>query len=91
MTMGAAAMQDNEVIGAVASNYLNQFALVTLAYVWLRQLKAAQELDEGDALRRSKFQTARFFFELVLPEAAMYAEKVAAGKGSMTDIDVGLL
>jgi len=91
LSMSGVALKDPEVIGAIASNYLNQFALVTLAYVWLRQLKAAQELDEGDALRRSKFQTARFFFELVLPEAAMYAEKVAAGKGSMTDIDVSLL
>ncbi len=91
MTMGAAAMSDNEVIGAVASNYLNQFALVTLAYVWLRQLKAVLSRDEGDALRKAKFQTARFYFELVLPEAAMYAAKVAVGKAPMTEIDIDLL
>ena len=69
MAMGAAAMQDAEVVGAVASNYLNQFALVTLGYVWLKQLKAALALPEDDTLRRGKFQTGRFFFELVLPEA----------------------
>jgi len=91
MTMGAAAMADNEVIGAVSSNYLNQFALVTLAYVWLRQLKALVGRDESDALRKSKFQTARFYFELVLPEAAMFAAKVAVGKAPMTEIDVDLL
>jgi alkylation response protein AidB-like acyl-CoA dehydrogenase len=91
MAMGGAAMQDNEVIGAVASNYLNQFALVTLAYVWLKQLTRVMDLDEGDAMRRSKLQTARYFFELILPEAEMYAKKVAVGKAPMTDIDVDLL
>jgi alkylation response protein AidB-like acyl-CoA dehydrogenase len=91
MTMGAAAMTDHELIGAVASNYLNQFALVTLGYVWLRQLRALVERAEDDTMRRAKFQTGRFFFELVLPEAAMYAHKVAVGKGPMTEIDVDLL
>ncbi len=91
MTMGAAAMQDNEVIGAVASNYLNQFALVTLGYVWLRQLKALVDRPADDSFRKAKFQTGRFFFEMVLPEAAMYAQKVSVGKGPMTEIDVDLL
>ncbi len=91
MTMGGAAMQDNEVIGAVSSNYLNQFALVTLAYVWLKQLTHVMALDEDDAMRRNKIQTARYFFELILPEAEMYANKVAVGKTPMTDIDVDLL
>ena len=91
MAMGGAAMSDHEVIGAVASNYLNQFALVTLGYVWLRLAQHVMKLDPTDKVRRNKLQTARFFFEMVLPEAAMYAAKVAAGKGSMTEIDVDLL
>ncbi len=91
MTMGAAAMTDNEVVGAVASNYLNQFALVTLGYVWLKKLRALVDRPEDDKMRRAKFQTGRFFFELVLPEAAMYAQKVSVGKAPMTDIDIDLL
>lgn len=91
MQLGATASADHEVIGAVASNYLNQFALVTLAYVWAKQAKAVIDRDESDPMRRSKLQTARFFFEMVLPEAEMYANKVAAGKGSMTEIDIDLL
>ncbi len=89
--IGAVAMQDAETVGAVASSYLNQFALVTLAYVWARQVRAVLELDQGDPLRRSKLQTARYFFALVLPEAEMYAQKVAVGKGPMVDIDIDLL
>jgi alkylation response protein AidB-like acyl-CoA dehydrogenase len=91
MSMGAAAMQDAEVVGAVASNYLNQFALVTLGYVWLRQLQAVIDRPEGDPLREGKLQTGRFFFELVLPEAEMYAKKVAVGKAPMTEINIDLL
>ena len=91
MSMAGAAMQDAEIVGAVASNYLNQFALVTLGYVWLRQAQAVLALPEEDPMRRAKLQTARFYFELVLPEAAMYAAKVAVGKGPMVDIDVDLL
>ncbi|NOY24237.1 MAG: acyl-CoA dehydrogenase [Oligoflexia bacterium] len=91
MAMSMAAMKDNEVAGAVASNYLNQFALVTLGYVWCRQVQAALALPEDDPMRRSKLQTARYYVDMVLPEAAMYAQKVSVGKGPMVDIDIALL
>ncbi len=90
MAMSMEAMKDNELAGAVASNYLNQFALVTLGYVWIRELEAVVALPEDDKLRRGKLQTARYYFDLVLPEAAMYAAKVAAGKAAMTEFDVEL-
>jgi len=91
MALGGVAMQDNEVVGAVASAYLNQFALVTLGFVWAKQVKAVIDRDESDPVRRSKLQTARFYMELVLPEHEMYAQKVAVGKGPLMDIDVDLL
>ncbi|MCB9670905.1 MAG: acyl-CoA dehydrogenase C-terminal domain-containing protein [Alphaproteobacteria bacterium] len=91
MEMGGMASADHEVMGAVASAYLNQFALVTLAYVWARQAKAVIDRPEDDPQRRSKLQLARYYMELVLPEAAMYAQKVKAGKGAVVDIDVDLL
>jgi hypothetical protein len=91
MALGAKAAADPELIGAVASNYLNQFALVALAYVWARQVHAVLARPESDALRRSKLQTARYFFQMVLPDAAMYAAKVAVGKAPVVDVDVDLL
>ncbi len=90
MALGGVAMQDNEVMGAVASSYLNQFALVTLAYVWARQVKAVIDRDDSDPLKRSKMQSARFFMELVLPETEVFAARVAVGKGPMMDADVDL-
>ena len=84
-------MQDREVVGAVASSYLNLFALITLGHVWLVQLLHAMTLDADSPVRRSKLQTARFYFEHILPETAVYAARIQAGKGAMTDIDVDLL
>jgi len=91
MSMSQAAMADNEVVGAVASAYLNQFALVSLGVVWLKMVQAVIDRDESDPVRQSKLQTARYFMALVLPEAEMYAAKVAVGKEPMTEIDVALL
>jgi len=91
LAMGAAVMEDAEVVGAVSSSYLNQFALVTLAYVWLRQMRTVMDRPQDDALRIGKLQTGRFFFELVLPETLVFAHRVAVGKAPMTEIDVGLL
>ncbi len=88
--LGRAAAADPEVAGAVANNYLNQFALVSLAYVWAKQAHAVLQRPEGDRLRESKLLTARYFFQLILPEARTYATKVATGKAPM-DVDVALL
>ncbi len=91
MALAGAAMADREVVGAVANSYLSQFALVTLGHVWLKQLLALMDRDEGDSLRRGKLQTARFYFEVMLPEARLHAKRVKIGKEPMTDIDVELL
>jgi hypothetical protein len=90
MQLMGKAMDDAEEAGAGASNYLNQFALVTLGHIWLLQLRHLLE-QEDSAFKRGKFQTARFFFEMVLPEAALYARRVAVGKGPMMDADIDLL
>ena len=85
------AMEDREVVGAAASSYLNLFALNTLGYIWLRQLKHALAQGEDSRVCRAKMQSARFYFEHILPESAVYAARVKAGKGAMTEIDVDLL
>ncbi len=90
MALAETAMADPETVGAVASSYLNQFALVTLGHVWLKQLVTLQDRPESDRLRRAKTQTARFFFEVMLPEHRLYAKRVKVGKGPMVDFDAEL-
>ena len=89
MGLGMKAFQDPEEAAAVASNYLNHFALVALAFIWLSQLKTA--VDRDDAFSKGKLQTGRYFFELVLPEIDTYVRRIQAGKGPMMDYNIDYL
>jgi hypothetical protein len=72
---------DPEVIGAVASNYLNLFALTTLGYVWLQQLQVAGE--RTGRFYDLKRKSAHYYFKMVLPERHGYAALIADGKDSI--------
>ena len=86
MELAGRAMQDNEIAGAVASNYLNLFALCALAYSMAVEAKYA--LANPSPQSTTKLKTARWFFEMVLPEADSLARKIALGKGNMFEFDV---
>lgn len=85
-------MKDPNEAGAASSDYLRQFALVALGFMWCRMAKVAfAKLKEGDASKKqfyeSKIKTARFFFERMLPEAESRARMVMAGGKSMMDLE----
>ncbi|MCD8498039.1 MAG: acyl-CoA dehydrogenase C-terminal domain-containing protein [Alphaproteobacteria bacterium] len=69
--------------GAASSDYLRQFALVAMAFMWCRIILVAQQklkADEGDkSFYESKIKTAKFFMERVLPEADAKFKMVLAG------------
>jgi alkylation response protein AidB-like acyl-CoA dehydrogenase len=69
--------------GAASTDYLRQFALVALAYMWCLMVKAAQEkLNKGEGDKEfyeSKIQTARFFMQRMLPETDARFKMVMAG------------
>lgn len=73
--------------GAASSDYLKQFALVALAYMWCLIVKAAQEklaVGEGDqTFYNSKIKTADFFMQRMLPEADARFKMVMAGADSL--------
>ncbi|MEL6344305.1 MAG: acyl-CoA dehydrogenase C-terminal domain-containing protein, partial [Myxococcota bacterium] len=89
MAMGMKAFQDPEEAAAAASNYLNLFALVTMAFIWARQVKYAVDNDLPNA--DAKKQTARYFMDLVLPETDVYVRRIAAGKAPMMDYNIDYL
>jgi len=68
MALGMKGMKDPEEAAAVASPYLNLFALTALALMWCVQVKAG--LARGDKLGLTKVKTARYFFKNVLPRAS---------------------
>lgn len=77
--------------GAASSDYLRQFALVALAFMWCRMVKVAMaklESGEGDKeFYEAKLKTARFFMARMLPEADARFKMVLAGAASMMDMD----
>ncbi len=78
--------------GAASSDYLRQFALVSLGFMWVRMAKVAiEKLKDGDSSKKefyeSKIRTARFFFERMLPEADSRAKMVMAGAKTLMDME----
>ena len=78
-------------VGAASSDYLRQFALVALAYMWCLMVKAALaklESGEGDKdFYESKIKTARFFMQRMLPEADGRFKMVMAGADTLMELD----
>jgi hypothetical protein len=70
-------------IGAAATDYLRQFGLVAMAYMWLLMLKVAFSKTEGDDYYSHKIILARFFFERILPETLSRAITIGSGSKTM--------
>lgn len=77
--------------GAASVDYLRQFALVALAYMWCLMVQAAQKkLEEGEGDKdfyEAKIKTARFFMQRMLPEADARFKMVMAGANSLMEMD----
>jgi hypothetical protein len=86
MQLAAKGMKDQEEAGAIASNYLNVFALTMLAWIWAVQIKEA--LGRDDAYAATKIKTGRYFFHQILPERHSLAAIMVAGKQHMMAFDV---
>ncbi len=80
-------LKDPNEAGAASSDYLRQFALVAMAYMWAQMAKVAQDklaAGEGNAeFYKSKLDTARFFMERMLPETDARFKMVMAGAATL--------
>lgn len=86
-------LKDPNEAGAASSDYLRQFALVALGYMWARMAKIAAvklktDTDPGKKeFYESKIKTARFFFERMLPEADARQKMVLSGAKTLMDLE----
>ncbi len=86
-------LKDPNEAGAASSDYLRQFALVALGYMWARMAKVALEKSMTDTdpgkkeFYDSKIKTARFFFERILPEADARQKMVLSGAKSLMEME----
>lgn len=77
--------------GAASVDYLRQFALVALGYMWCRMAKAALEGKESNsadiAFYDAKLATGRFFMQRMLPEADARFKMVMAGADTLMEME----
>jgi|TARA_B110000438_G_scaffold218407_1_gene211264 butyryl-CoA dehydrogenase len=66
-------------IGAGATDYLKQFGIVVMGYMWLLMLKVAFSKEEQDDYYKHKIIIGRFFFERILPESLFRAISISSG------------
>lgn len=80
-------LKDPTEAGAASVDYLRQFALVAMGYMWIQMAQVAQEkLKSGKGNKKfyeSKLKTARFFFARMLPETDWHFKAVMAGAESL--------
>lgn len=85
MELSTKAMEDREIVGAIASNYLNLFAFVAMSYVWCKMAMAA--FQRTGAFYETKIKTARYFFRHVWPEVHTLAARIRDGKDPMMALE----
>lgn len=82
-TIAQKGLKNPDEAGAASTDYLRQFALVAMGYMWAQMAKISLEALEGEPDNRdfyeAKLQTARFFFTKMLPEADWKFKSIMAG------------
>ncbi|GGO84288.1 acyl-CoA dehydrogenase [Marinobacterium nitratireducens] len=89
--IGDAVRQDPDEVGAAAVDFLMYSGYTVLAYLWaLSAVTAQAHLDEGcddTGFYRAKLQTARFYFQRLLPRTLSLVASVNAGAQSLMAMD----
>lgn len=91
MKIGMSAMQNRDEVGAASVDYLMYSGYAALAYFWAKMVKVAQEkIAAGtteEAFYKTKIQTAKFYFDRILPRTLAHAQMIAAGSESMMAVE----
>lgn len=91
MKIGMAAMKNNEEAGAAAVDYLMYSGYATLAYFWAAAAQAAAaKLAAGageEGFYRAKLQTARFYFQRILPRTRGHVAAMQSGAANLLEMD----
>ncbi len=76
--------------GAAATDYLRQFALVAIGFMWARMAKVAQAAlangADDAAFYQAKLQTAQFFFDRMLPETEFRFRALSSGAANLMSL-----
>ena len=87
MQVGQRAVGNADEVGAAAYDYLFFSGYVALAYWWARSVAAAEASSNSDAFKAAKRETARFYFDRILPRTLTHAAAIASGVDSLMSLD----
>ncbi|MFF7706257.1 phenylacyl-CoA dehydrogenase [Pseudomonas sp. NPDC007930] len=91
LKVGMAAMKDREEVGAASVDYLMYSGYACLAYFWADMARlAAQKLAEGEgdaAFYQAKLDTARFYYQRILPRTRGLVATMLSGAGNLMAMD----
>ena len=76
---------DANAIGAASVEYLELFGLTAYAYMWAKMAKVAAP-KATDEFYAAKVNTAKFFFNRLLPKTVSLAESIRSGSDDMMSL-----
>lgn len=92
MKLGMNAMKNREEVGAASVDYLMYSGYAVFAYLWARMAQVSLDtMADGtseEMFYNTKVQTARFYFQRMLPRARGHAESMLSGADNLMDMPV---
>jgi len=94
MKIGMSAIKNADEAGAAAVDYLMYSGYVILAYFWALQAQVAKQKlaaeSSGEAnFYTAKIQTARFYFQRILPRTRTHLAGMQSGAANLLDMQTG--
>ncbi|WP_027874056.1 acyl-CoA dehydrogenase C-terminal domain-containing protein [Spongiibacter marinus] len=86
MKLGEKAMQNPDEVGAASVDYLMYSGYISLAYMWARMAAAAADGAADDEFLKAKLQTAKFYYDRLLPRTESHKLSMLNGADSLMEM-----
>ena len=71
-------------VSAAANDYLKTFGYVSIAYAWIKVLEVSfKDYSENKNFYDDKIDTARFYFDKVLPRVEQHYKSAISGSSNL--------
>ncbi len=84
--LGKLAGDNPDEIGAAAVDYLFYSGYIVLAWLWARSVAILPDCALGDAARQAKRDTARFYFQRILPRTHTHLAAMRSGLAGLPEV-----
>ena len=75
---------DKDDVSAAANDYLKTLGFVSIAYAWIKVLEVSfNDYNENKSFYDNKIDTARFYFDKVLPRAEQHYKSAISGSSNI--------